>query len=112
MWDGYLNLGGFGLIGIEYDLEQHIDFPLLLSLDYRPGIRIDFLLTVLIKPYYGIALGYALNSKALMLILKKSCLRKMRQLFFALNKEQEQGTKNKEQRQKSKDRINCLMFSV
>ena len=59
LWDGYLNLGGFGLIGIEYDLEQHIDFPLLLSLDYRPGIRIDFLSDgALIKPHYsGIALG-------------------------------------------------------
>ena len=59
VWDGYLNLGAFGLIGIEYDLEQHINFPLLLSLDYRPGVRIDFDSegTLIYPSYSGIALG-------------------------------------------------------
>ncbi len=42
---GYLaavNAGAFGLVGVEYDLEQHINFPLLLSVDYRPGVNVSF----------------------------------------------------------------------
>ena len=35
-----LALGLDGIVGIEYDLEQHINFPLTVSLDYKPGFDI------------------------------------------------------------------------
>lgn len=30
-------LGIDGIVGVEYDLEQHINFPITVSLDYKPG---------------------------------------------------------------------------
>jgi len=33
-------LGIDGVVGIEYELEQHINFPLSVSLDYKPGFDI------------------------------------------------------------------------
>lgn len=35
-----LALGIDGIVGVEYDLEQHINFPLSVSLDYKPGFDI------------------------------------------------------------------------
>ena len=59
LWEGFLNVGAFGLLGIEYDLEQHINFPLLLSLDYRPGFGINFSTEEdpVHPSFYGLALG-------------------------------------------------------
>lgn len=37
LWGSDLALGLDGVVGLEYDLEQHINFPLSISLDYKPG---------------------------------------------------------------------------
>ncbi len=36
------HLGAFGNLGIEYDFQDLISFPLVLSLDWRPGIGTGF----------------------------------------------------------------------
>lgn len=56
---GVFNVGAFGLIGIEYDLEQHINFPLLASVDYRPGVgvAVSSAGTSFYPSYSGFALG-------------------------------------------------------
>lgn len=36
-WSKKLALGLDGVVGVEYDLEQHINFPLSVSLDYKPS---------------------------------------------------------------------------
>ena len=38
IWGGYFGLGAEGVVGLEYRLP--INFPLAISLDYRPGINL------------------------------------------------------------------------
>ncbi len=39
-WAAALALGIDGVIGVEYDLKQHINLPLSVSLDWKPGLDI------------------------------------------------------------------------
>lgn len=39
-WFNSFALGIDGIVGVEYDLEQHINFPISVSLDYKPGFDI------------------------------------------------------------------------
>ena len=38
VWSGYFGLGAEGVVGLEYRIP--INFPLAVSLDYRPGINL------------------------------------------------------------------------